>query len=461
MVGNGVDVSVGLGIQVSIDNLLHLGVGQITVVLGVTSDGEDAENIADIKEVVDGDVSLDEGLALADLDGPHFIDNNIKVEAPRQTGTAVATDDSRLRVGECSGVRTTRLGNSHEVDTEVLEELDFFLALLTSLLIGNDAGDDRAIILGTGTIAKVNISLELMATVVSNGVEHLKGGVTFLDKLGHSTRGQTSTFSILKGVVGVDTDVLGLTEVISQGDTLDGTEVLIVVAVVVGVGVSTGILDKLNQIAGLFVVGRSADGRVVVESLLETELIVGDTLRFQVGVVRGRNLRHEEIVHIVGSPTTGRTAGDNVVTGFELGFLTNGEGESDTGHSHNLGSVALESLGTDGTVGDGGKTAITKYYVKKRYGAYTLLEIELVTGRTHQIRAHMAAIHHPVVGDNKYGDFEDDRKWKKLTGLDSQFLHAADLYFGELKGVLKPLSGKHIHSDLPELYEKALAIMTR
>ena len=110
---------------------------------------------------------------------------------------------------------------------------------------------------------------------------------------------------------------------------------------------------------------------------------------------------------------------------------------------------------------DGGKTAITKYYVKKRYGAYTLLEIELVTGRTHQIRAHMAAIHHPVVGDNKYGDFEDDRKWKKLTGLDSQFLHAADLYFGELKGVLKPLSGKHIHSDLPELYEKALAIMTR
>ena len=90
-----------------------------------------------------------------------------------------------------------------------------------------------------------------------------------------------------------------------------------------------------------------------------------------------------------------------------------------------------------------------KYYVKKRYGAYTLLEIELVTGRTHQIRAHMAAIHHPVVGDNKYGDFEDDRKWKKLTGLDSQFLHAADLYFGELKGVLKPLSGKHIHSDLP------------
>ena len=113
------------------------------------------------------------------------------------------------------------------------------------------------------------------------------------------------------------------------------------------------------------------------------------------------------------------------------------------------------------TLENGGKTAITRYFVKKRYGSYTLLEIELVTGRTHQIRAHMAAIHHPVVGDNKYGDFEDDRKWKRLTGLDSQFLHAADLYFGKLKGALEQLSGKHIHSDLPDSYKKSLAIMTK
>ena len=187
-----------------------------------------------------------------------------------------------------------------------------------------------------------------MAAVVSNGVEHLEGGVASLDELGHGARGEARTLGILEGVVGVDTDILGLAQVVGQGDTLGGTEVFVVVAVVVGVGVSTGILDQLDQVAGLLVVGRGADGGVFVESLLEAQLVVGNSFGLQVGVADAGDLVHEEVAVVVGRPTAGRTAGNNVVAGLELGLLAHGEGEGDTRHGDNLGGIALESFGARG-----------------------------------------------------------------------------------------------------------------
>ncbi|GAU79469.1 RluA family pseudouridine synthase [Fusibacter sp. 3D3] len=69
---------------------------------------------------------------------------------------------------------------------------------------------------------------------------------------------------------------------------------------------------------------------------------------------------------------------------------------------------------------DESKFCHTKYSVLKRYRAYTLVEIELLTGRSHQIRASMASIGHPIVGDVKYGG-------KKVDDISTQLLHGYKL----------------------------------
>jgi 23S rRNA pseudouridine1911/1915/1917 synthase len=74
---------------------------------------------------------------------------------------------------------------------------------------------------------------------------------------------------------------------------------------------------------------------------------------------------------------------------------------------------------------DRGRNAVTRFEVLERLPRTTLLRVELETGRTHQIRAHLAAIGHPVCGDPAYGGAECGRR----LGLERQFLHARKLMF--------------------------------
>ena len=104
----------------------------------------------------------------------------------------------------------------------------------------------------------------------------------------------------------------------------------------------------------------------------------------------------------------------------------------------------------------GGKTAITEYEPVKRYGAYTLVRLHLLTGRTHQLRVHLASIHHPIVGDDKYGDFAVNKTVKSLTGEEGQFLHAAELRFGNVDGPLAKLRGKTISAPIPPKIKAAI-----
>lgn len=86
----------------------------------------------------------------------------------------------------------------------------------------------------------------------------------------------------------------------------------------------------------------------------------------------------------------------------------------------------------------------------------TYLEVDLITGKTHQIRAHFASIGHPLVGDTKYGKESSNRKWKETYGLQHQLLHAYRVVFPQMEDELSELSGKEFICELPEKFQKIL-----
>ena len=91
---------------------------------------------------------------------------------------------------------------------------------------------------------------------------------------------------------------------------------------------------------------------------------------------------------------------------------------------------------------------------------FTELEVELITGKTHQIRAHLASIGHPLIGDGKYGDRRVNQLLRQHFDLRWQLLHAYRLRFPALEGVLTPLSGRSIQAPLPAYFEAILREMT-
>ena len=97
----------------------------------------------------------------------------------------------------------------------------------------------------------------------------------------------------------------------------------------------------------------------------------------------------------------------------------------------------------------GGKPAITHYRVIKRYGHHTQIAVNLETGRTHQIRVHMAHKHYPLVGDPTYGGRPripkgaSDELIAALRGFPRQALHARAL------GLFHPETGEEVHFECP------------
>lgn len=101
--------------------------------------------------------------------------------------------------------------------------------------------------------------------------------------------------------------------------------------------------------------------------------------------------------------------------------------------------------------GSGARNAVTHIKVLERFGKYTLVKAVLETGRTHQIRVHMAYMHHPLVGDELYGPRRTSSKIEGIA-VSGQLLHAGTL------GFVHPSTGQYMefHSDLPEVFAQVL-----
>ena len=102
---------------------------------------------------------------------------------------------------------------------------------------------------------------------------------------------------------------------------------------------------------------------------------------------------------------------------------------------------------SDDPISAGSAHIKTEYRPVKKLSDRTLLEVHLITGKSHQIRAHLASIGHPIIGDYKYGDRKINDKYKEQYGIKSQLLHAHRVVFED---------GMEIKDEIPDVFKKLM-----
>lgn len=118
------------------------------------------------------------------------------------------------------------------------------------------------------------------------------------------------------------------------------------------------------------------------------------------------------------------------------------------------GDRRAESRQAAGGRSEKGSEICTEYEPLAWRDGYTLLLVKLITGKTHQIRAHLAAIGHPIAGDYKYGDPEINRQVKLKYGIDSQMLHAFRMVFPDMQKPLANISKKSFTAPVPQSFHR-------
>lgn len=106
-----------------------------------------------------------------------------------------------------------------------------------------------------------------------------------------------------------------------------------------------------------------------------------------------------------------------------------------------------------------GKESITIAKPISFSDGYTVLEIELITGRTHQIRTHLSHEGYPLVGDGKYGDRKINERLKKDMGVTTQLLHAYRLEFNDMEGKFAYLNGNTVKAEIPQSFKNTAKLL--
>ncbi|MEG1992854.1 MAG: RluA family pseudouridine synthase [Acetivibrio sp.] len=184
-------------------------------------------------------------------------------------------------------------------------------------------------------------------------------------------------------------------------------------------GFHPGICNRLDRnTSGIIVAGKTMEGLQTMGKLFKER----DLDKFYYCIVKGDLLKKEGI-----------------------------EGYLYKNHNHNRVSIHKEPI-------EDGDYIKTQYEPILRNGAFTLLKVKLITGKSHQIRAHLQSIGHPIIGDGKYGDVLTNKYFRKKFKLKHQLLHAAQLTFPKLdnENGWEELSEKTITAPLPDYFETIL-----
>ena len=180
---------------------------------------------------------------------------------------------------------------------------------------------------------------------------------------------------------------------------------------------SPGVCNRLDRnTSGLVVVGKTVVGAQKMSELLKTREIE----KYYLCIVKGRITKSRHITAFLEK--------DERTNSVQV-YQENGEGR-----------VKIE-------------TAYTPVSYSEKF---TLLKVHLITGKSHQIRAHLAYSGHAIIGDKKYGKREDNQFFEKNYGLRHQLLHAYQLVFPVIETPFEKLSESKITAPVPKLFSKIL-----